>query len=54
MAIDIRSRVPTRSRMKGYSRVLDLQDASRGGLIYEYARIKRQAEASLVCRVECR
>jgi hypothetical protein len=54
MTIDIGSRVPTRSRMKGYSRVLDLQDTSRRGLIYEYARFKRQAEVSLVCRVECR
>jgi hypothetical protein len=40
VTIDIRGSVPTRSRMQGYSRVLDLQGASRRGLVYEYARLK--------------
>jgi hypothetical protein len=38
--------------MQGYSGVLDLQGASRGGLVDKYARL--QAEASLVCQVEFR
>jgi hypothetical protein len=47
VTIDVRARVPARSSVQRYGRVLDLQGASRRGMVYEDAAL-----SSVLCRVD--